>query len=159
VSLPGLSGNWDGPYSGVIKLRAFGPRVVLVAWMENANSRGHDLLQRLMPAVPGGRLTPGLPESMDAWAIVNGQTWLGFTTATDSRASEDHRGLGRHVGDRDPEASPTGNTVLAVSFVSATDGWAIFQIPGREAARAGAICEGSPLGSARASWPRLMTAE
>jgi hypothetical protein len=142
VSLPASQGTGTARYSGVYQLRAFGPRVVLVAWMENATLEAttyssDDAGRTWRPAYTWS------PESMDAWAIVNGQTWLGFTTATGPvqvKTTADSGATWKTA----TGASPTGNPVLAVSFVSPTDGWAIFQIPGASCA-AGAICEGSPL--------------
>lgn len=123
VSLPVSLG---ARYSGVYQLRAFGPNVVLVAYLDGATAPG----ATTYASGDAGRTwrSAAAIEIIDYSAIVDGQTWLQLgmhgTESVHIRVTRDAGATWTSsIG-----SGPAGRHVMAVSFVSATDGWAIFQV-------------------------------
>ena len=124
VSLP-VSGV-GARYSGVYELRAFGPSVVLVAYVGGATAAG----ATAYASGDAGRTwrSAAAIEIIDYSAIVDGQTWLQLgmhdTKSVHIRVTRD----GGATWTNSTGSGPAGRHVMAVSFVSPTEGWAIFQV-------------------------------
>ncbi len=129
VSLPQPQGSTGFRYIGAQQLRAFGSSLVLLATMDSAAARTDESTMYVSDGA-GLSWRPAYTESAesgtDVWAIVDGLTWLDFTTVEGPiqvRATS-------NAGETWTESTGAGpgRHVMAVSFVSATDGWAIFQV-------------------------------
>ncbi len=129
VSLPATSGSAAPRYAGVSLLRAFGPQLVLLAFIGGPTTPYEPTAYVSADAGLSWRpaFTASAESETDVWAIVDGQTWLDFTTgdgAIQVRATSD----AGETWTTSTGAVPAGWHIMAVSFVSATDGWAIFEI-------------------------------
>jgi photosystem II stability/assembly factor-like uncharacterized protein len=130
VSLPQPQGSTGFRYIGAQQLQAFGSSLVLLATMDSAAAQTDESTTYVSDDA-GLSWRPAYTESAesgtDVWAIVDGLTWLDFTTvegpiqvrATSDAGETWTTSTGAGLGGRD---------IWAVSFVSATDGWAIFQV-------------------------------
>jgi photosystem II stability/assembly factor-like uncharacterized protein len=118
--------SFGARYSGVYQLRAFGPNVVLVAYLDGATAPG----ATTYASGDAGRTwrSAAAIEIIDYSAIVDGQTWLQLGMhGTESVHIRVTRDAGA-TWTSSTGSGPAGRHVMAVSFVSATDGWAIFQV-------------------------------
>jgi len=138
VSLPATKGSAAPRYAGVSLLRAFGPQLVLLALIGGPTTPYEPTAY--VSADAGRTWRPAYAwsaESATVWAIVDGQTWLDFTTAAGPMYME----ATSDAGDKwttSTGAGPADRHIMAVSFVSSTDGWAIFQVD--STCPAGAFC-------------------
>ena len=139
VSLPATKGSAAPRYAGVSLLRAFGPQLVLLALIGGPTTPYEPTAYVSADAGLSWRpaFTASAESETDVWAIVDGQTWLDFTTGDGPiqvRATSD----AGETWTTSTGAGPAGRHIMAVSFVSATDGWAIFQVD--STCPAGAFC-------------------
>ncbi|MGD0019619.1 MAG: hypothetical protein ABSD62_10235 [Candidatus Limnocylindrales bacterium] len=121
VDLPAPVGSKTATYVGLDQLRAFGPYVVLLAWMGGPGATAYlsDDAGRTWRQAS----TAWSQSTSDIWAIVDGQTWLDFTAAGSGSIQV---GATSDAGRSWTELTfPFSWRVTAASFVSATDGWAI----------------------------------
>jgi photosystem II stability/assembly factor-like uncharacterized protein len=130
VSLPESSGP-DAPLTAtpryVEQLQAFGPEVVMVASVMVSSI---DSIRLIYASDDGGvswRVASSWPSkyASDLWAAADARTWVLLPMVMPMRVSVTSDG--GSIWTQSSGIGPTGYQPIAASFVSATDGWAIFQ--------------------------------
>jgi photosystem II stability/assembly factor-like uncharacterized protein len=127
ASLP-LTADTTPPYMGAGELHARGQQVILLAAISDlVDAPGPVALLSDDTGDSWGQVWPDTTQVQAVWAIVDEKTWLVFDRASAAiRVTTDAGQAGNSTAFS--RAWPGGRRIIAASFVSATEGWGLFQI-------------------------------